>query len=398
MLRTVSCVLVFVVAVCILAVNNWGCIHSGKTDVEGQGPEKVKQYTWKTIGTFTCHGVLDAHPDPRNPDKYIITWQRALYLYSKEGKRRSATTVRFSIYDAKAKTFSQAKCAFAFDFDKMGASQAHPCWGSSHGKYRVFYNRRGKKGSFLAEASADKWSDFQKYAIPKNERIATTSLGGPMSAFLAVDDSTAWLFYEIGPSNYERATPKEKEENGLAYSILHKDKGWDRIGHEVPTRTLAGRGTHIMGTPMTEGDDIVIYSSVGAGEKVGNAYRFRTSDRGKTWKAERLTVSGIDKPFKRDIDTQLFTTVIRKGKYYYMCSQSHTSHRWLARGTDGVHFKLVADFGQRRSLSNTMVNIKGTRNILLVYADYPHMATSRTCYPGIKKNIEYIIYDTGESD
>ncbi|MDY7009952.1 MAG: hypothetical protein SVV80_04285 [Planctomycetota bacterium] len=395
MLRTVriTATSILLVAVCVLALNHYGC--NGR---EGIKMEKVKssmaasarRYDWKAIGVFGCHGVLDAHPDPNNPDKYIIIWQRYAPSMVKDKGPKTVENVRFSIYDARTKTFSPA--ADVFDVRNMTIYQGHPCWGYSHGKYRVFYCQRSGKSNHIAEVTASSWADLQKYPVSNTEPVVTPDLGGrPMSGFLAVDDSTAWLFCE-------GVSAEKKNLDSLSYFIFHKDKGWDGVKHDIPTKKLIGRGDHLMGTAMVVGGDIVLYSSVGVGEKAGNAYRFRTSDRGGTWTAERLTVSGVEDPFKRDIDTQLFTTVVRKGRWCYLCSQSHSSHRWLARGTDGVHFKLVVDFGKRRSLSNTMVNIKGTRDILLVYADYPYMASSRTCYPGIKKTIEYVIYDTGESD
>ena len=69
-----------------------------------------------------------------------------------------------------------------------------------------------------------------------------------------------------------------------------------------------------------------------------------------------------------------------------MSSQSHSSHRWLARSDDGVHFDLVTDFGQRRSLGNAMVNIEGTSDILLIYANHT----------GGRKTIECLLYAVAE--
>lgn len=142
-----------------------------------------------------------------------------------------------------------------------------------------------------------------------------------------------------------------------------------------------------MGSALKEGDDIVLYSHVGSGENTGAAYRFKTGDRGKTWAVEQLSVSGIAEPFKRNINGQLFMRVVKKDSAYYLSSQSHASHRWLAKSDDGVHFELVADFGEKRSLGNAMANIKGTGDILLIYA---------SCV-GEEKHIECLVYDdTGE--
>ena len=65
---------------------------------------------------------------------------------------------------------------------------------------------------------------------------------------------------------------------------------------------------------------------------------------------------------------RLIVRVVRKGSEYYLSSQSQACHRWLAKGEDGVHFDLVADFGERPSLANAMVDIEGTNDILLIYA------------------------------
>ncbi len=386
MLQALRSILVFIlfVAVCL---NQWGC---GARESATVGNQESDSTEWKTIGVFGCHGVLDAHPDPDRRGKYIITWQRYAPSMVKGRGPKTVENVRFSTYDARTKTFTPA--ANVFDARNMTIYQGHPCWGYSHGKYRVFYCQRSGKSNHIAEVTADKWSDFQKYPVANKEPVATIDLGGrPMSAFLAVDDSTAWLFCE-------GISAGKRNHDSLSYSIFTKGKGWDKVKHDIPTKKLVGRGDHLMGTAMMEGNDIVLYSPVGMGEKTGNAYRFKTTDRGRTWSAEQLKVEGIADPFKRDIDTQLFTIVVKKGRWYYLSCQSHSSHRWLARGTDGVNFKLVADFGKRRSLSNTMVNIKGTRDILLVYANYPDPNTKKTCTTGIKKTIEYLIYDTGESD
>ena len=195
--------------------------------------------------------------------------------------------------------------------------------------------------------------------------------------FLPVDRSTAWVFY-LDWWNQQPDT--------LFYTIFHEDSGWDKIAHPIPTSTLVGYGKHTMGSALKEDNDIVLYSHVGSGENTGNAYRFKTGDRGKTWTVEQLSVSGIAEPFKRNIDGQLFARVIKKDHTYYLSSQSQASHRWLARGDDGIHFKLVADFGKRRSLGNEMVNIEGTRDVLLIYA---------SCIGG-EKHIECILYDTGK--
>ena len=132
-------------------------------------------------------------------------------------------------------------------------------------------------------------------------------------------------------------------------------------------------------------------------EYAGNGYRFKTSDRGKTWTVDELQVSGISEPFKKSVGGTQWARVLKKGNTYYLSSQSNSSHRWLAKGNDGVHFKVVADFGERPSLGNAMVDIEGTRDILLVYANYPEEHWPNFA-AGEENDIECLIYDTGESD
>ena len=335
---------------------------------------KTAKYEWKSIGVYGCYGLPDAHQNPSNPHEYIITWQR--YAYRPAGHQ--VEDVKFATYNAKTKTFSPEK--HVFDPRDMTIMQGHPCWGYSHGKYRLFYCQKSDQGDFIAEVTADNWSDFQKHVASNSEPVVTPKLGGrPHMVFLPVDNATAWLFY----LDWWEPTP-----DTIFYSIFHKDSGWDKIAHPIPTSTLVGSGNHTMGSALKEGSDIVLYSHVGKGENTGNAYRFKTADRGETWAVEQLSVSGMAEPFKRNIDGQLFTRVVRKDRTYYLSSQSHASHRWLARSDDGVHFELVADFGERRSLGNAMVSIEGTSNVLLIYA---------SCV-GEEKHIDCLVYDTGEGD
>ena len=69
-----------------------------------------------------------------------------------------------------------------------------------------------------------------------------------------------------------------------------------------------------MGSALKDGSKILLYSAVLKGEGSGNAYRFATGDKGETWTAERVSVSGIAAPFKRNIDGQLFVRVGQKGR------------------------------------------------------------------------------------
>lgn len=346
--------------------------ESRKGNIHRIDTDSGHKYEWKTIGVFGCYGLPDAHQDPQNPDRYIITWQR----YTSTPRKNKVENVKFSIYNAKAKTFSPGK--YVFEPCNAVIMQAHPCWGYSHGKYRLFYCQKNDQSASIAEVITDNWSDFQRYRISKSETPVISDLGEcPHMVFLPVDRSTAWVFY-LDWWNQQPDT--------LFYTIFHEDSGWDKIAHPIPTSTLVGYGKHTMGSALKEDNDIVLYSHVGSGENTGNAYRFKTGDRGKTWTVEQLSVSGIAEPFKRNIDGQLFARVIKKDHTYYLSSQSQASHRWLARGDDGVHFKLVADFGKRRSLGNEMVNIEGTRDVLLIYA---------SCIGG-EKHIECILYDTGK--
>jgi len=346
--------------------------------------DPAKQYNWKAIGKYGCYGVPDVHQDPNNPDVYIIIWQR----YTDRPAGHKVEDVKFAIYNAKNRTFSPER--YVFDPRNMTIMQGHPCWGYSHGKYRIFYCQRSEQGNFVVEVTADNWSDFQEYEVSNNEPVVTPELGGrPFAVFLPVDDSTAWLFY----LDWWRKKP-----DILSYTIYEKDKGWDKGEHSIPTGTLIGKHKLALGSALKEGSDVVLYGSVCRGsECAGSGYRFKTSDRGKTWVADELVVSGISEPFKKSPDGQLWTRVVKKGDTYYLSSQSNASHRWLAKGKDGVHFNLVADFGNRRSLNNVMVDVEGTRDILLVYANYP-TSLETTEASGVEKDIECLIYDTGKSD
>ena len=346
--------------------------QSRKGNIHRRDTDSGHKYEWKTVGVFGCYGLPDAHQDPKNPDRYIITWQRYISI----PPENQVENVKFTIYNARTRTFSPEK--YAFEPCSAAIMQAHPCWGYSHGKYRVFCCQKNDQSAFIAEVTTGNWSVFQRYRISKNETVAMSNLAEcPHMVFLPVDKSTAWLFF-LNWWNQQADT--------LFYTIFHADSGWDRIAHPIPTSTLVGHGKHTMGTALKEGSDIVLYSHVGSGENTGNAYRFKTGDRGKTWTVEQLSVSGIAEPFKCNIDGQLFTRVVKKGHTYYLSSQSQASHRWLARSDDGVRFELVADFGKRRSLGNEMVNIEGTRDVLLIYA---------SCIGG-DKHIECLVYDTGK--
>lgn len=341
---------------------------------------KTAQYEWQNIGVYGCWGLPDAHQDPDNPDSYIITWQR----YAYRPAERQVMDVKFSTYKAKTKTFSPE--TYVFDTRDVAIIQGHPCWGYSHGKYRAFYCQKSDQGDFIAEVTADNWPDFQKYVVSDNEPVVTPDLHSrPHMVFQRVDDCTAWLFYITRPLQQPR----------LGYSIFDKDKGWDRMHHLIPTDTLVGpmnKGSDL-GSALKEGDDVVLYASVDRGENACSAYRFNTSDEGETWTAAQLSVSGMDDAFKH---RGLFVRVVKKGCTYYLSSQSRASHRWLARSDNGVDFELVADFGERRSLGNEMVNIEGTSDILLIYANDPGPDRDRTQTPRIGEQIECLVYDTGE--
>lgn len=333
--------------------NAWLSISA--TLIAGASFVTVQADEWQTIGKYGCYGLPDAARDPHDPDSYIITWQR----YAERPPGHTVEDVKFARYDATTKTFSAEQ--YAFDPRKMTIMQGHPCWGYSHDRCRVFYCQKSAAGDFIAEVTAAKWSDFQSYAVSDSELVATDDLGRrPHMEFLPGDGSSpAWLFYTMND-----------QPDRISYSIFRGDGGWDKSAGSIPTSTLQGAGKHLMGSALREGADVVLYSSVCQGENAGEAYRFKTNDLGKTWSAERLSVSGIEQPFKYDIDGQLFTRVIKKGNTYYLSAQSHASHRWLAKSDDGVRFTLVKDFGKRRSLGNAMVDIEGSRDILLIYASF----------------------------
>jgi hypothetical protein len=315
----------------------------------------------------------DAHRDPNSPDQYIITWQR--YAYRPAGCQ--VMDPKFSVYDASTRVFSPEE--YVFDPCEVRIQQAHPCWGYSHGQYRVFYCQESGEGDFIAEVTAERWSDLQEYAVSNNEPVVTPDVRShPHMVFLSVDSSTAWLFYTTRPGCPPR----------FAYSVFDEDEGWDRSHHLIPADELigpTGEGNDL-GSAMIEGSDIVLYSVVDNGDDRGDAYRFRTADRGKTWTAAQLSVTGIEDPFKK---RALFTRVVKKGDTYYLSSQSRASHRWLARSDDGVRFDLVADFGEGPSLGNEMVSIEGTDEILLIYASWPDPPRREE-----EGHIECLVYDT----
>lgn len=325
---------------------------------------------WKTIGKYGCYGLPDALRDPHDPGQYIITWQR--YAYRPAGHK--VEDVKFSVYNAETKTFSPER--YVFDPRRMTIMQGHPCWGYSHGKCRVFYCQKSPTGDRIAETTADRWSDFQSYAVSDNEPVITPDIRlRPHMDFLPGDDTTpAWFFYITFDEKF-----------GIDYCKLNGKDGWDKTIEHIPTGELVGKGRQLMGTAMRDGNNVVVYSSTSKGANAGLAYRFKTSDLGKTWTAERVKVSGIAEPFKYNIDGRLFARVVKKGGTYYMSSQSHDSHRWIAKSDDGLNFELLRDFGKRRSLGNAMVNIEGTNDILLIFASYVDGKNEN-------KNIECMLY------
>ena len=194
---------------------------------------KTAKYEWKSIGVYGCYGLPDAHQDANNPDNYIITWQR----YAYRPAEHQVEDVKFATYNARTKTFSKEK--YVFEPQKMTIMQGHPCWEYSQGKYRLFYCQKSDQGDFIAEVTADNWSDFQKYVVSNNEPVVTPDLGGrPHIVFLPVDDSTAWLFYLSWRST-----------DTLSYTIFHEEclifsqgstrekilnSGWDKITFLFP--------------------------------------------------------------------------------------------------------------------------------------------------------------------
>jgi hypothetical protein len=290
--------------------------------------------------------------------------------------------LKFSIYNAKTKTFSPEK--FVFDPRDVKIQQAHPCWGYSHGKYRVFYCQETDQGDFIAEVTADRWSDLQSYVVSNNEPVVTPDLRShPHTVYLPVDSSNAWLFYITRPLSPPR----------LAYSIFDKGEGWDKTQNLIPSDKLVGQmeeGSDL-GSALKEGNDIVLYAAVDKGKNESKAYRFKSSDKGNTWTADPLVVSGIDEPFRQ---RRLFVRVVKKGDTYYLSSQSHACHRWLSKSDDGINFELVADFGKRPSFGNEMVDIEGTGDLLLIYAGSPDQDRKGPETSEIEKHLECLIYDT----
>lgn len=190
------------------AAENMDLNNKGKSQAVTGSAE---QHDWKAIGKYGCHGLPYVHQDPKNPDNYIITWQR--YIYRPAGN--IAMDVKFAIYNAKTRTISPER--YVFDPRNITIKQGHPCWGYSHGKYRIFYCQKSREGNHIAEVTADKWSDFQNYKVSNNEPVISPKLScGPFKEFLALDSSTAWLFYENWQSN---------EPDLLSYGIFKNGKG-----------------------------------------------------------------------------------------------------------------------------------------------------------------------------
>lgn len=325
--------------------------HEKNNDKANNAPD------WVSIGSHGCWGLPDISQDPRNPTSYIVTWQKY-----RDGTNEQVMDVKYSIYNSQDKSFSNE--AYVFNHNNLTHLQAHPCWGYWRGEYRIFYCecQRHNPNGRAVEVKAARWPDFQKYTVSDNEKAVTLELGfHPHFQFMPVNESNAWLFYTIG-----------NREDKISYSICDSHDGWDRSVQPIPTSKLVGEEALTMGSAFLEGNDILIYSSTyelqmkKRTEKHGVAYRFRFNGNGDAWTAEEVIVSGIHEPFTRS--GELFVRVIKTKSKYLLSSQSNESHRYLAEGNDGLHFKVIRDFGERPSLGNAMVSIEGTNEILLVYA------------------------------
>jgi hypothetical protein len=288
----------------------------------------------------------------------MVTWQRY-----RDGRNEAVMDVKYSVYDSQRKSFSQE--AYLFDRQNLHLLQAHPCCGYWGRKYRMLYCqcRKDSPQGKIVEVSADRWWDFHKYGVSDNEKAVTPELGfHPHLQFLPINESNAWLFYTLG-----------NEKDKLCYSTCDSLAGWSEIVHPIPTSNLIGGEALTMGSALVEGRDIVIYGSTYElrskkhTARHGLAYRFKSRDDGHAWSAERVTVSGIEEPFRRS--GELFVRVVKKDSRWFLSSQSGKSHRYLAEGSDGIRFHVIRDFGERPSLGNAMASIEGAKELLLVYAD-----------------------------
>ena len=311
---------------------------------------------WVTIGEHGCWGMPDITPTPGDPNSLLITWQR----YRNEAE--TLMDVKYAALDLRSKKFTPE--AYLMDPEPVRVLQAHPTVAFWHGGWRLFFCEclHGDPKGHIVEVSAPRWQDFHQHSVITEKAVTPELNFHSHVQFLALANLGAWLFYTTG----NRA-------DKISYSRLQPDGQWDPEPHPVPTERLVGAEKLTLGSTFLEGDDVVLYSSSyeidprRQNDRHGFAWRFRCQQDTSRWTADKLTVTGIDEPFQKA--GMFFVRVVKMGGTYYLSAQSNRSHRYLAAGKDGLHFKVIRDFGERPALGNAMIGLDAQKSILLVYAD-----------------------------
>jgi hypothetical protein len=317
---------------------------------------ELGQDQWVTIGEHGCWGMPEITPTPGVPNSLLITWQR----YRNEAE--TLMDVKYATLDLRSKKFTPEN--YLMDPKPVQILQAHPAVAFWHGGWRLFYCEclHGDPRGRIVEISAARWHDFHQQ-LSCTENTVTSELGFHSHVqFLPLTDSCACLFYTTG----NRA-------DKIGYSNIQPDGKWNPEPHPVPTGRLVGVEKLTLGSTFLEGSDVVLYSSTyeidpnRQNNLHGIAWRFRCQQDTSQWTADKLTVTGIDEPFQKA--GMFFVRVVKMGGTYYLSAQSNRSHRYLAAGKDGLHFKVIRDFGERPALGNAMIGLDAQKAILLVYAD-----------------------------
>ncbi len=322
---------------------------------------ELREDRWSTIGEHGCWGMPEVIPNPDDAGSLLITWQR--YRDAAE----TLMDVKYATLDLRTRRVSPE--TYLFEPRPVTVLQAHPTLARWRGGWRLFYCEclHGDPRGRIVEIPATSWDGFRAHPVSAAECAVTPELDFHSHVqFLPFSDTRAWLFYTTG----NRA-------DTLSYSILQPDGKWSPQPQPVPTSTLVGGAEKMtLGSTFLEGEDAVLYSSsyeINPQKQTGRhgiAWRFRFAKNTGSWSAGKLSVTGIDEPFQKA--GMFFVRVVRMGGRYYLSAQSQHSHRYLAAGDDGIHFKVIRDFGERPSLGNAMFGIEANKSLLLIYADATH--------------------------
>lgn len=318
---------------------------------------ELREDQWVTIGEHGCWGLPEVMPNPDDANSLLITWQR--YRDAAE----TQMDVKYATLDLRTHVASPE--AYLIEPQPVKILQAHPTVARWQIGWRLFYCEclHGDPRGRIVEIQAANWDEFRRHPVSATEPAVTPELGFHSHIqFLPLANDNAWLFYTTG-----------NRPDTITYSVMQPDGKWDPQPRPVPTSTLVGPEKMTLGSAFLEQDDIVLYGSTyeihpqKQTTQHGIAWRFRFSSRTQRWTAEKLTVAGIVEPFQKA--GMFFVRVTKMGGKYYLSAQSNRSHRYLAVGDDGIHFKLLRDLGERPSLGNAMLGIEHQQAILLVYAD-----------------------------